>query len=304
MTPRSPWWQLSTDYGTLLQIGDSGSIGGEQTNYYLDDLELDPDDTGDGRSYGDIGVRVEDPVENFTYTFALYSLPITETNFGETYYARFSHPLMVTATRQAGFSVALDAVPNALTVDESSALTATVLDLSGHPISETLVAFTIVSGHGTITPAVASTDEAGQAIASLGSQEVGDVLVRARVDAVDSDVETISFVAGGVTTVTLETTPDRLLAGQSSTLTATTVDQYNNPVNGAVVTFTVLSGQGTLSPTTASTGAAGRAMAWLGSQVGGDVTVAAMADHVTSEDRTVTFLHAVYMPLVLRNSSG
>jgi hypothetical protein len=303
-TPLSPWWQLSTEYGSLLQVGDSSSIGGEQTNYYLDDLALDPGDTGDGRSYGDVGVRVENPLESFTYAFALYSVPITETNVGEMYYERFSHPLSATTSLQARFSVALDAAPDSLTVDGGSTLTATVLDLSGRPISDTLVAFMIVSGPGTVTPGLAPTDEAGRATASLSSQAVGDVRVKASVGFVDSNTEAIEFTAGEVTTVTLEAMPDTLSVGQSSTLTATTVDQYSNPVSGTVVTFTVVSGQGTLSPTIGATDEAGQAMTSLSSHTAGDVTVTAGADDLTSDSQTVTFRHLVHLPLLFRDDSG
>jgi hypothetical protein len=302
--PLSPWWQLNNEHGTLVQVGDSSSMGGEQTNYYLDDLAVDPDDTGDGRSYGDIGIRVEDPLETFTYTFALHRVPMTQVNLGEVYYDRFRNPLTAATSRQDRFSVALTAAPDSLIVGGSATLTATVLDLLERPVSETLVAFSIVSGQGTITPAVVPTDGDGEATASLSSQLVGHVIVKASVDSVDSNAETISFTAGGVTTVTLETTPDRLIVGRTSKLTATTLDQYGNPISGAVVSFTVVSGQGTLTPTVAATDEAGQAMASLSSDTAGDVTVRATADNVASGSKTVTYLHAVYLPMVVRDDSG
>lgn len=95
--PFSPWWQLSTDAGTLIQVADTSSIGGTQYNYYVDDSKLDWRDTGDKRRYGDTGVYVVEPNPSFTYTFTIYFLDGAQPNLGETYAAYFSRPLSVTA---------------------------------------------------------------------------------------------------------------------------------------------------------------------------------------------------------------
>jgi pimeloyl-ACP methyl ester carboxylesterase len=95
-TPLSPWWQLSTNDGTLVQVCDTSSIGGEQTNYFRDDSATDPDDTGDGRSYGDTGVYIDAPHDALTYTFSLYFPPGSQPNVGATYESFFTHPLSIT----------------------------------------------------------------------------------------------------------------------------------------------------------------------------------------------------------------
>jgi len=99
-TPLSHWWQLSTEYGTVVQVGDSGSIGGRQTNYYRDNAEPDEDDTGDGQSFGDVGVYVENSNHSFTYRFGLYFLPGAQPNLGSSYEAYFSQPLSARASLQ------------------------------------------------------------------------------------------------------------------------------------------------------------------------------------------------------------
>ncbi|MBC8263636.1 MAG: hypothetical protein H8E47_05870 [Anaerolineales bacterium] len=95
--PLSPWWQLSTDAGTLIQVADTTSIGGTQSNYYVDNSEWDWSDTGDRLHYGDTGVYIADPNPSFTYTFTIYFLSGSQPNLGETYAAYFSNPLSTTA---------------------------------------------------------------------------------------------------------------------------------------------------------------------------------------------------------------
>lgn len=98
--PFSPWWQLSTGMGTAIQVADTSPIGGNQTNYYVDDATWDSSDTGDRRHYGDTGIHITSPNLSFTYTFAIYFLPGSQPNVGETYAAYFSQPLVVTAQLQ------------------------------------------------------------------------------------------------------------------------------------------------------------------------------------------------------------
>jgi hypothetical protein len=301
--PVSPWWQLSTSDGTLIQVADTTSIGGTQYNYYVDNSEFDWLDTGDRLHYGDTGVYVADPNQSFTYTFTIYFLPGSQPNVGDTYEAYFMQPLLVAASREE-LSLTLEAVPESLTVGERSALTAT-MDYNGDPISGTIVAFTIVSGQGVMTPTIATTDDAGQAMASLSSQVAGSVVVKAATDSVDSNTKTITFTPGAVTTVTLEASPERLITSRSSTLTATVIDQYSNPIGDTDVTFTLVSGSGVITPTITKTNESGQATASLSSQVAGNVVVKAAADSVESNSETITFVEGVYvyLPVVMKNAT-
>jgi hypothetical protein len=92
-TPLSPWWQLSTNTGTLIQVQDAASLGGTQSNYYVDNATFDSSDTGDHRHYGDTGISIQNPNPAFTYIFVLYVLLGTQPNVGATYEAFFTHPL-------------------------------------------------------------------------------------------------------------------------------------------------------------------------------------------------------------------
>ena len=96
-TPFSPWWQLSTSTGTIIQVLDVSPIGGTPSNYYLDSADqTDATDTGDKRHYGDIGFSIASPNETFTFKFALYMLSGRQPNIGSTYASYFSQPLSVT----------------------------------------------------------------------------------------------------------------------------------------------------------------------------------------------------------------
>jgi hypothetical protein len=302
-SPPSSWAQLNTSTGTIIQVADNSPIGGNQTNYYLDDATIDTTDTGDMKHYADTGISATNPNRSFTYTFAFYFLAESQPNIGAVYEAYFMQPLLVAASRE-GFSVTLAAAPESLAVDGSSTLTATV-EYASDPISGTIVAFTIVSGQGVLTPTIATTDAAGKATASLSSQVAGRVVVKAATDSVDSNTKTITFTPGAVTTVTLEAVPERLITGRSSTLTATVVDQYSNPIGDTDVTFALVSGSGVITPTIAKTNESGKTMASLSSQVAGSVVVKAVADSIESNSRTITFVEGrcVYLPVVMKNAT-
>jgi hypothetical protein len=96
-TPLSSWWQLSTGDGTVVFAGDSSSIDGDKVNYYLDDSTFDAEDTGDGVSFGDIGVDVDVQglVNPFQYPFAMYFLPGAQPNVGGVYASYLGAPLSV-----------------------------------------------------------------------------------------------------------------------------------------------------------------------------------------------------------------
>ena len=53
-----------------------------------------------------------------------------------------------------------------------------------------------VIGERVITPPIATSDETGKAIASLSSQAVGNVVIKATVDSVESNSKTVTFVEG------------------------------------------------------------------------------------------------------------
>lgn len=99
-TPASPWFQLSTSQGTLIQMADTSLLNGILTNYYVDNSNLDNTDTGDQRHYGDIGTSLVNPGTSIDYRFNIYTLPGAQPNIGSQYEAFFNNPLQVAAALQ------------------------------------------------------------------------------------------------------------------------------------------------------------------------------------------------------------
>jgi hypothetical protein len=101
-TPLSPWWQATGATGTLVEIADASLVGGIQTNYYKDEATIvDHSDTGDRKSYGDTGIRVDSPNPTVVYRSALFMLPPGLPNVGAMYAAYFAHPLQITVVAQS-----------------------------------------------------------------------------------------------------------------------------------------------------------------------------------------------------------
>jgi pimeloyl-ACP methyl ester carboxylesterase len=109
-TPLSPWWQVSHASGSVVQVADTSGVGGTQSNYYLDDATIDADDTGDQRSYGDSGLKVESPTRYVDYRAAFYVLPESLPNVGQLYAAQAANPLQVTTTVSAPYQTYLPLV--------------------------------------------------------------------------------------------------------------------------------------------------------------------------------------------------
>ena len=99
-SPLSPWWEVAGGTGSLVQVGDSSLAGGTQTNYYKDDDTIEPTDTGDHKSYGDTGVRVDVPNPTVVYQMTYFVLPADQPNVGARYATYVAHPLQVTTTAQ------------------------------------------------------------------------------------------------------------------------------------------------------------------------------------------------------------
>lgn len=95
--PVPAWRQISHNTGTIIVTTDLSGLGGTQHNYYKDDETFDSQDTGDGRSYGDVGFSVVNPNTSFTLATSLLILPPTQENVGATYAERLTTPPVVTA---------------------------------------------------------------------------------------------------------------------------------------------------------------------------------------------------------------
>lgn len=106
-TPLSRWFQVSHSSGRLIQVTDSSSAGGTQTNFYRDNIAAESsDDTGVDGSYGESGFLFSGSLNQvFTLRSSLYILPPAgggSNNVGATYESFFFNSLSVCAALQAG----------------------------------------------------------------------------------------------------------------------------------------------------------------------------------------------------------
>lgn len=98
--PVPAWRQISHATGTIIMITDLTTAGGTQRNYYTDNSTFDPDDTGDGLSYGDSGFSIESPNTSFNLDTNLLILSPTEENVGAAYAEQLATPPVVAVTLQ------------------------------------------------------------------------------------------------------------------------------------------------------------------------------------------------------------
>jgi hypothetical protein len=94
------WYETAGAIGGLVTVLEVDPGNGLLSNYYKDNSAVDPEDTGDGRSYGDAGLRIAAPngstsIGLVTIAQTSYILPGGSGNVGESYEARVETPLAV-----------------------------------------------------------------------------------------------------------------------------------------------------------------------------------------------------------------
>ncbi len=211
----------------------------------------------------------------------------------------------------APFTLTLQASPASLTVGGSSALTAAVTDQFGNFVADgTSVVFTTTLG-SVLSP---RTTTSGVATSSISSTIAGSALITATSGAAQA-IETVVFNPGVPATITVQVNPNSQIAksGTTAIVTATVVDQFNNPVSGVALSGSAdpstLGGVSLPSPTNASGRATG---SWTaGTSVGsgllrvtnGSVTGTAPVSLIAGAPFTLT-LQANPTSLVVGGSSA
>jgi hypothetical protein len=107
-TPRLNWFQVNGEAagpgGLVMAFPRLDARGGTVLNYYRDNGALDANDTGDQRSFGDSGLRINGPYAApaiISFTLTTYVLPPgSSTNVGAGYFARAAQPLQIESTVQ------------------------------------------------------------------------------------------------------------------------------------------------------------------------------------------------------------
>ena len=172
-----------------------------------------------------------------------------------------------------------------------------VADAYGNPVSGVPVTFLVTSGGGSVNGPAATTDASGVATVgawTLGAAAVGNALTASSPGLTGSPITfTATGTAGAATTIALN-------AGNNQTATVGTAvalapsvkvtDAKGNSVAGAVVSFVVTSGGGSVSAATATTDAAGVATVggWTLGPSTGRNTVTASSAGLTGSPITFT----------------
>ena len=212
-----------------------------------------------------------------------------------------NNPVVFTATGLAGppasmvaVSLTTQAAPAGSNVGDPPSVI--VRDASGIPVSGVAVTFSVTAGGGTVVGSPATTDANG--IATLSSWRLGPQSGLNTVTATASNLPTVTFnatgTAGTAAAVVAQTGNNQVALQGTAVPLAPTVrvtDANGNPVAGAVVTFSVASGGGSVSLPNQLTDALGLAAA--GSWTLGPVAPNTLLASVTGNNITgnpVTFI--------------
>ena len=164
-------------------------------------------------------------------------------------------------------SVSLSPSPGAVVIGGSTTLTATILDANANPVSDEQLLFSIVGNNtgGTLVSATATTDGNGRATVAYqtGPTAGTDTINVATAGGKNGTATVVSSAANAlVAQLTLNLGTDSIAAGDGDVaVDALVADPAGNPVTGASVIFTTTAGS--LSSTTATTDATGRARVQL-----------------------------------------
>ena len=167
-----------------------------------------------------------------------------------------------------------------------------VRDQRSHPLEGTTVQFTLLTGGGSLSTTTAITDANGRAESTLTlGNEPGTNTIQVSVEGVS---QTVIFTAEAIAPIPtmLETVSGNNqsgLTGDSLTnpFVVQVLAQNGNPLRGAAVQFTLLTGGGALRPTTSITDANGRAESTL--TLGSNAGTNTVQVRVEGVSQTVTF---------------
>lgn len=156
-----------------------------------------------------------------------------------------------------------------------------VRDQNNNPMQGVTVAFAATAGGGTVLPATVVTGANG--IATASSWTLGAAPVQNTVTATVSGLPAVQFNATAILIpVSIQATTTTSQQGIVNTTVTTQPavivrDQHNNPLQGAIVTFAVTAGGGTVVPTSEPTGADGiaRVVDWTLGPASGTNTLTA-----------------------------
>ncbi len=171
-------------------------------------------------------------------------------------------------------------------------LTASVKDVYGHPLPDEDVKFTLpasMTGNFTLSSETARTDANGDAVVTLRGTKAGEFTVTATLTRNNTVAhQQVTFI-GDTNSAQLQpltASLNTIVAGNStgSTLTATILDAYQNPLKDQLVTFQ--SNDVTLSGTEVTTNTLGQATVTMTSNIAGQHNVVVSRKAQASDNKT------------------
>ncbi|EHP1139257.1 inverse autotransporter beta domain-containing protein [Escherichia coli] len=171
-------------------------------------------------------------------------------------------------------------------------LTASVKDVYGHPLPDEDVKFTLpasMTGNFTLSSETARTDANGDAVVTLRGTKAGEFTVTATLTRNNTVAyQQVTFI-GDTNSAQLQpltASLNSIVAGNStgSTLTATILDAYQNPLKDQLVTFQ--SNDVTLSGTEVTTNTLGQATVTMTSNIAGQHNVVVSRKAQASDNKT------------------
>ncbi len=171
-------------------------------------------------------------------------------------------------------------------------LTASVKDVYGHPLPDEDVKFTLpasMTGNFTLSSETARTDANGDAVVTLRGTKAGEFTVTATLTRNNTVAhQQVTFI-GDTNSAQLQpltASLNTIVAGDStgSTLTATILDAYQNPLKDQLVTFQ--SNDVTLSGTEVTTNTLGQATVTMTSNIAGQHNVVVSRKAQPSDNKT------------------
>lgn len=171
-------------------------------------------------------------------------------------------------------------------------LTASVKDVYGHPLPDEDVKFTLpasMTGNFTLSSETARTDANGDAVVTLRGTKAGEFTVTATLTRNNTVAyQQVTFI-GDTNSAQLQpltASLNSIVAGNStgSTLTATILDAYQNPLKDQLVTFR--SNDVTLSETEVTTNTLGQATVTMTSNIAGQHNVVVSRKAQASDNKT------------------